>query len=113
MIARAQYERTLERERNELDEEEEELEVYNEPGSDSNSDPEEPVAGDGISNSTTKTTQLASSKRRRPPMDPFAGMCYKPRAPSSRSEPDQGYGDDNSKIGETSSKKPRQDSQNG
>lgn len=77
MVARAQYERALERER-QVEEEAEEvvLEVYDELGSDSSDD-----LGDSSSPANKKASpspeigQVAAQylKRRRSPMDPFAG----------------------------------------
>ncbi|KAF9451402.1 C1D-domain-containing protein [Macrolepiota fuliginosa MF-IS2] len=91
MIARAQYEHTLEKERQGQDEVEDELKVYGESDSDSSNGSGAPTTSD----SKQKINQPVSSKRRRQPMDPFAG-----------------YGDKDPVTAESSSKRLRRNSQN-
>ena len=73
MIARAQYERALKKERHEKDDDEDGLQVHDGHGSDSSTSDigdmclTEPISEDMPTSST-------SLKRQRTPVDPFAGM---------------------------------------
>jgi hypothetical protein len=69
MIARAQYERALEQER---DTEEDILDVYDEVDPGSNDD--NSASEDGKSAEETDQVATRHSRRRRPPVDPFAGI---------------------------------------
>jgi len=97
MAARAQYEAALKRAREEEQggEEQEELEVYDEPQPDSDSNSEGPITI--ASSSLTEVGSVASTslKRRRPPVDPFAG-----------------YGEEDTTATEPSHKQPRRPSRN-
>lgn len=79
MVARAQYEAALKRAHEEQggEEQEEELEVYDEPQSDSDSNSGSPTIIAATSSLAEVGPVAATSlKRRRAPVDPFAGMAY-------------------------------------
>ncbi|KAJ3572210.1 hypothetical protein NP233_g3235 [Leucocoprinus birnbaumii] len=72
MIARAQYARALEQERREPNDEDEELQIYDEDDSSSSSAMEDGKP-DAVHVEAETPVPSASSKRRRPAIDPFAG----------------------------------------
>lgn len=108
MVARAQYEAALKRAHEEQggEEQEEELEVYDEPQSDSDSNSESPTP--------IAASSLAEEgpvfKRRRAHIDPFAGRPYLSYSLFTNISP--GYGEDDSTATEPSNRQPRRPSRN-
>jgi len=73
MIARAQYEHALEKERHEKDDDEDELQVYDEHGSDSSTDNVRDIySTESISEDIP--TSSTSLRRQHTPVDPVASM---------------------------------------